>query len=64
MKYFLRKLKLYGINGTFLEWFKSYLSNQNHGIAYDDYDNKKSVFLDILCGVTQGSILGPLLFLR
>ena len=24
----LHKLKLYGINGTCLEWFKSYLSNQ------------------------------------
>ena len=25
----LHKLKLYGINGTCLEWFKIYLSNQN-----------------------------------
>ena len=60
----LNKLKLYGINGTCLEWFKSYLSNRNQCIAYDVYNNiKKSVYQDILCGVFQGSILGPLLFL-
>ena len=60
----LHKLKLYGINGTCLEWFKSYLSNRNQCIVYNIYNNfKKSVYLDILCGVSQGSILGPLLFL-
>ena len=50
-KILLHKLKLYGINATCLEWFKS----------YDDI--RKSVYLDILCGVLQGSILGPELFL-
>ena len=60
----LHKLKLYGINGTCLEWFKSYLSNPNQCIVYNAYNNiKKSVFLDILCGVPQGPILGQLLFL-
>ena len=59
----LHKLKLYGINGTFLEWFKSYLSNRNQCIVYDVYNNVKRQYLDILCGVPQGSILGPLLFL-
>ena len=60
----LHKLKLYGINGTCLEWFKSYLSNRNQCIVYIVYNNtKKSVCLDILCGVPQGSIWGPLLFL-
>ena len=60
----LHKLKLYGINGTCLEWFKSYLSNRKQCIVYDVYNNiKKSAYLDILCGVPKGSILGPLLFL-
>ena len=60
----LHKLKLYGINGTCLEWFKSYLSNRKQCIVYDVYNNtKKSAYLDILCGVPQRSILGPLLFL-
>ena len=52
-KILLHKLKLYGINGTCLEWFKSYLSNQNQCIDVynkinDDYNNiKKSIYLDI-----------------
>ena len=60
----LHKLKLYGINGTCLEWFKSHLSHRNQCIVYDDYDDiKKIVYLDILCAVAQGSILGSLLSL-
>ena len=60
----LHKLKLYGIHSTCLEWFKSCLSNRNQFIVYNVYNNiKKSVYLDILCGVPQGSILGPFLFL-
>ena len=60
----LHKLKLYGIYGTCLEWFKIYLLNRNQCIVYNVYSNiKKSVCLDILCGLPQGFILGPLLFL-
>ena len=59
----LHKLKLYEINGTCLEWFKSYLSNQYQCFVYNVHNNsKKSVYLDILCGVPQESILGQLLF--
>ena len=43
----LHKLKLYGINDTYLEWFKSYLSNQKQCIVYDVYNKiKKSAYLD------------------
>ena len=50
----LHKLKLYGIHGTCLEWFKSCLSNRNQFIVYNVYNNiKKSVYLDILCGVPR-----------
>ena len=60
----LHKLKLYGINGTCLDWFKSYLGNRKLCIVYDVYNKiKKSAYLDILCGMPEGSILGPLLFL-
>ena len=60
----LHKLKLHGINCTCLERFKCYLSNRNHCIVYHIYDNiKKFVYLDILRGVPQGSILVLLLFL-
>ena len=52
-----QKLKL-GINGALLEWFKSYLSNRNQCIVLEVYNTiKKSVYLDILCGVPHGSIL-------
>ena len=60
----LHKLKLHGINGTCLEWFKSHLLSRKQCIVYDVYNNiEKSAYLDILCGVPHGSILGKLLFL-
>ena len=61
----LHKLNLYGgINGTCLEWFKSYLSSQNQCIVYDVYNNiNKSFYQDIMCGVPQESILGTLLLI-
>ncbi|CAL4079903.1 unnamed protein product, partial [Meganyctiphanes norvegica] len=54
------KLEHYGIRGTALELFKSYLSNRKQ---YVHIDNCKSKTRSISCGVPQGSVLGPLLFL-
>ena len=56
----LDKLKSYGIRGTPLLWFKSYLTNRDQ---YVNYKNKTSNTLPITCGVPQGSILGSLLFI-
>ena len=56
----IAKLKQYGIQGNNIRWFESYLSDQKQYIAYN---NKSTSFKDITCGVPQGSILGPLLFL-
>ena len=56
----LRKLEKYGIRGNVYKLFKSYLSSRSQ---YVKLDNTVSSFIDIVFGVPQGSILGPLLFL-
>ena len=56
----LKKLEHYGIRDNMLDWFQSYLSDREQ---YADINGKSSHLLDITCGVPQGSVLGPLLFL-
>ena len=54
------KLNFYGIRGVILDLFKSYLSNR---VQYVTIDGIKSSCKPLECGVPQGSVLGPLLFL-
>ena len=54
------KLHHYGISGEMLNWFIDYLSNRTQCVLYDDISSE---FMPVKCGVPQGSILGPLLFL-
>ena len=56
----LEKLKAYGIQSENLKWFRSYLSKRKQFILYEDFKTEMKI---VKCGVPQGSILGPLLFL-
>ena len=56
----LDKLYFYGIRGQAFDWFSSYLHNRQQLVNYYGYE---SDLITIKCGVPQGSILGPLLFL-
>lgn len=56
----LEKLNNYGIRGTANAWFSSYLSNRRQMVQID---SQNSDYLQVKCGVPQGSLLGPLLFL-
>ena len=56
----LQKMKSYGISGPELEFFNSYLKNR---VQYCSINGSTSGFKSISCGVPQGSIIGPLLFL-
>ena len=56
----LNKLKTqYNIDGTLLKFFTEYLRNRKQRVILD---NVISESVDVLSGVPQGSILGPLLF--
>ena len=50
----------FGVTGTVLNWFKSYLSNRTQCVSIKSLPNSKPVNLD--CGIPQGSVLGPILF--
>ena len=49
---------LYGISGTCLSWFRSYLSNRRQSVATA---NRISSTKELHYGVPQGSVLGPIL---
>ena len=56
----LQKLNLLGIRGVVNNWFRSYLSNRQQFV---EISHERSALMRISCGVPQGSILGPLLFI-
>ena len=52
--------KSYGIDGVFLSWFASYLDGRKQFVRCRGSASKPT---RLWCGVPQGSVLGPILFL-
>ena len=50
----------YGVKGTSNVWFYNYLSEREQFVIINGVESERE---KILCGVPQGSILGPMLFL-
>ena len=55
----LNKLETYGIRGNPSNWFYSYLSNRQKYVELHEFESPKQT---VICGIPQGSTLGPLLF--
>ena len=65
-KILLNKLEIYGMRGTVLNWFESYLTNRQLRVKCEVSKENKiqySKLYGVEFGTPQGSCLGPLLFL-
>ena len=56
----VEKLNKYGIRCVANKWLQNYLTNIKQYVVIDD---DCSDLLDMTCGVPQGSVLGPIMFI-
>ena len=56
----LKKLGRYGTRNIAGNWFQSYLDQQKQFCSVRD---QRSMTSEVMCGIPQGSCLGPLLFI-
>ena len=56
----LHKLYTYGIRGKLLMWLKDYLADRSQTVVIN---GKPSTPVQVISGVPQGTVLGPILFL-
>jgi len=59
-KILLRKLNNYGVRGMINTWFQNYPTDITQ---YVEIEGSRSSSRQVQCGVSQGSILSPLLYL-
>ena len=56
----MSKLKSYGITGNVFNWIQDFLTNRDINVSINDTISSK---LNGTSGVSQGSVLGPTLFI-
>jgi hypothetical protein len=55
-----RLVKTFGIRGTVLSWITLFLADRTQQVSFG---GRLSAIGQLICGVPQGSVLGPLLFI-